>query len=200
MIDLPQENTEEPIEDLEENIETELVLDFLPLVIDKLQEEPLLLIEGIDEPDFDFALEDSPLQQEELTVQQVLNKSLLDFKEIDWVALTEDVSESPMQETTDAIIFNNTSRTNVLSLSADFLDDEELETMVLLENIADMAIIGNYRSYRTYWTIVLQQLLLIVPMNLFRNSAMKCLDRQNYLPRKTHYRKVCLLKFSTYRI
>ncbi|TVZ14225.1 hypothetical protein JM81_0426 [Maribacter sp. MAR_2009_72] len=172
LIDLPQENTEEPIEDLEENIETELVLDFLPLVIDEPQEEPVLLNEGIDEPDFDFALEDSPLQEEELTVQQVLNKSLLDFKEIDWVALTEDVSELPMQETTDAIVFNNTSRTNVLSLSADFLDDEELETMVLLENIADM---GDNRE-------------LPVLQNILDNSISTIIaDRANELIQKFSY-------------
>lgn len=152
VMDSFNENMEGHIEQLEEvEEEPELILDFLPMVVEEAEIKSEITEEELPLQEIDFALEDSLLQQEELLTHKALENSFMDFKEIDWMALTEDVNEAPKQGFIEEQLVVNDNKITEVNLNADFLDNDELETMVLLENIADM---GDSRELPVLWNIV----------------------------------------------
>ena len=133
-IDDEQQIDNDPIEELFKK-EFELSVDFLPLVLSddeiesrnsELEIEPM------------FSLDEDVIFEEKITKNQLFDTDEISLEHIDWTSVTNmETDESEEHKIVDVEpVFNFENKT--VSFEANFMNEDNLETMVLLENIADM--------------------------------------------------------------
>lgn len=160
----------------EEQAEEELSFNFLPLVVDEatITEETLAIEQDEFEPI--FALDDASFEEKknEITSIKTENNSELTINEIDWSSMNSDDQDKKKVVVKDAdaeetiISFEN----NDISFSPNFMRQEELDAMVLLENISEL---GDCRELILLYQIVEE------------NSSDVVIDRANELIQKFSY-------------
>ena len=133
-IDDEQQIDNDPIEELFKK-EFELSVDFLPLVLSddeieshnsELEIEPM------------FSLDEDVIFEEKITKNQLFDTDEISLEHIDWTSVTnmetDESEEHKIVEVEPVFTFEN----KTVSFEANFMNEDNLETMVLLENIADM--------------------------------------------------------------
>ena len=133
-IDDEQQIDNDPIEELFKK-EFELSVDFLPLLLSddeieshnsELEIEPM------------FSLDEDVIFEEKITKNQLFDTDEISLEHIDWTSVTnmetDESEEHKIVEVEPVFTFEN----KTVSFEANFMNEDNLETMVLLENIADM--------------------------------------------------------------
>ena len=115
----------------------EFFIDFLPLVIsEKMATET---VSNKDYRDFEilFALDASFAS--EAIPQTTITQTTKTLEAIDWSAISgQNIAESQQDENSNVTDYLKFSKNTYSSYSPDFPKEQEMETMVLLENIADL--------------------------------------------------------------
>ena len=152
--------------------DNELTYDFLPIVVETINLEETNAIEIINEFSSIFSLdEDSEIEntpQNNLEETETINE----LTDLDWNTIIEDnarLISKQVPNTAEALV---NIENGAISFSANFMVQEELDTMVLLENIAEM---GDCRELPVLQDIKSQ------------NSSELILERANELINKFSY-------------
>lgn len=120
-----------------------------------------------------FLVDSELLSAEDITSNRVKTVEI-DFEEIDWSILLKIESTEVTKEPTQQSETLPTFKDHPVSFSAHFMDEEELETMVLLENIAEL---GDSRELPT-----LYQLKLTSTSPLILERATELIQKFSYQP------------------
>ncbi len=162
----------------EEQLEEELSFDFIPLVVDKALVKYEDLPDEQEEFEPIFILNDVVVQEEEQIEKNVTNTeygSEMSINEIDWTSMNADddnvqnevvITDADAEQT--MILFEN----DAISFAPNFMRQEELDAMVLLENISEL---GDCRE------------LIMLYQIIEENSSDVVIDRANELIQKFSY-------------
>lgn len=164
----------EPVEEVEnvDATENKLSIDFLPFVFSEMSIDESIVEEQNDvEPS--FILDDSYEQLNEVIEEYAISDAEYhEVKEIDWASFQEIQTSHFTKKVSKTSASLSEFDNDTISFGPDFIDEEELEIMVLLENIADM---GDSRELP-----LLQKLVET-------NSSRLILERANELMQKFSY-------------
>ena len=152
--------------------EVGLTIDFLPLVIEETFSEKVVSSYADDNFEVLFTLDDEFTIEDKSSTVQVDKESENVLNNIDWYDIIneKDSDYGPKGESIEEtqISFAN----DTISFSASFIEQEELDAMVLLENIAEM---GDNRELP-----ILQEIIA-------KHTSLVVIDRANELIRKFSY-------------
>ncbi|TLP79700.1 HEAT repeat domain-containing protein [Maribacter sp. ACAM166] len=152
--------------------EDELFIEFSPLVLSEIDAAIAIPNDIHNDIEPMFSLDNNFVSEIHTTDNNSFDAVKNDFIELDWFSISKmepaDVAEELNTDPDPLITFENDS----ISFSANFMEEAELETMVFLENIADM---GDSRELPT-----LHQLLAA-------NTSPLVLERINELIHKFSY-------------
>ncbi|APQ18940.1 HEAT repeat domain-containing protein [Maribacter hydrothermalis] len=168
---IENDNKNEPIKQTAK-IDNELTFDFLPIVVEPILIEKIITTEEFNDFSSIFSLdEDIEIEnnQQHNLVETEIETELAD---LDWNIIIDNNSNLISKQVTNAeecvVNFEN----DTISFSANFVDQEELDTMVLLENIAEM---GDCRELP-----VLQDIIIQNNSELILNRANELIKRFSY--------------------
>jgi len=149
-----------------------LTIDFLPLVIEETFSEKVVSSYADDNFEVLFTLDDEFTIEDKPSTVQVDKEPENVLNNIDWTDILnkKDSDHGPKRESIEEtqIFFSN----DTISFSASFMEQEELDAMVLLENIAEM---GDNRELP-----ILQEIIA-------KHTSLVVIDRANELIRKFSY-------------
>ena len=128
-------------------LEKKLSFDFLPIIVEdeiKINEAKTVVEHIVFSPEFLLDVDFLESSLNEVSPNQINNKSDVDSIEIDWNKLLNDeaqnLEESPLIETNESLeeASISPSKEESFSVKPNFLNDADLEIMVLLEDVEDL--------------------------------------------------------------
>lgn len=170
------DNTDQniPIHDLNNIHETEkeLFTEFLPLVLSEINCAVTTPNENANDIEFTFSLDENFEVEGNTTDNHLFDAIENDFEEIDWSSISKmepvDIVDELIENQKPLVVIENDS----VSFAANFMDETELDTMVLLENISDL---GDSRELPMLHKIIAT------------NTSLLILERTNELIHKFSY-------------